>query len=129
MQSHAADSFKEWLLSQNRNVLGVALGLTIGIIGGLVGLLLATLGPIYSTVIIIGVLAGLYILTDTTPALYGAMALMILLPFGTLPFKIGFTPTLLDLGLGAFVGVYLIQWVTGRRRNLRLVYPHFLIAL
>jgi O-antigen ligase len=129
MQSQAAASFKEWVFSLHPNVRAIGLGLTIGILGGLVGLSLAVLGPIITIVIIIGVLGGLYVLTDTTPALYGTMALLIMMPFGTLPFKIGLTPTLLDLGLGAFVMVYLVQWMTGQRRTVRLVWPHALIAL
>jgi polysaccharide biosynthesis protein PslJ len=129
MESQAAISFKEWLFALNPNVRAIALGLTIGIIGGVLGLLLAVLGPIITIVIVIGILGGLYVLTDTTPALYGTMALLILLPFGTLPFKLGVTPTLLDIGLGAFVLVYLVQWMTGKRRSLRLVWPHALTAL
>jgi polysaccharide biosynthesis protein PslJ len=129
MESQTAASFKEWLFALNPSIRAIGLGLIIGIIGGLLGLLLAVLGPIVTIVIVIGVLGGLYVVTDTTPALYGTMALLIMLPFGTLPFKIGVTPTLLDIGLGAFVLVYLVQWVTGRRRTLRLVWPHALIAL
>jgi polysaccharide biosynthesis protein PslJ len=129
MQSQAAVAFKEWLFSLNPNSRAIGLGLSIGIIAGLLGLSLAVLGPVVTIVIVIGILGGLYVLTDTTPALYGTMALLIMLPFGTLPFKVGITPTLLDLGLGAFVMVYLVQWMTGKRRSLRLVWPHALIAL
>jgi O-antigen ligase len=68
-------------------------------------------------------------LTDVKPALYASMGTMILLPFGTFPYKIGLTPTLLDLALGAFLVVYLLQWVTGNRRKIELAPPHIFIAL
>ena len=129
MQSASAQAFKEWVMGLDRRLFAILIGLTIGAIGGIVGLLLATLGPILTIPVIIGVLVALYVLTDVTIALYGAMATMILLPFGTFPVKIGLTPTLLDLALGAFLVVYLLQWVMGQRRTLHLTPPHALIAL
>lgn len=129
MQSQSARHFKEWVLSLNQNTQAIALGLTIGIIGGLFGLMLATLGPILTLAAVVGLLGALYVLTDVTPALYGTMAVLIMLPFGTSPVKVGITPTLLDMALGAFILVYLIQWMTGKRRNITLVWPHALLAL
>lgn len=128
-QSQAVDNFKSWIVSLDRRLMAIFVGLSIGIIGGLVGLLLVTVGPIFTAAILVGILGALYVLTDITPALYGTMAILILLPFGTFPYKIGITPTLLDLALGAFILVYIIQWVTGHRRNLTLITPHILIAL
>ncbi|MDQ7033383.1 MAG: hypothetical protein Q9P01_00675 [Anaerolineae bacterium] len=129
MPSSAAQAFKEWVMTIDRRIFAIMVGLTIGILGGIIGLLLVTIGPVLTIPIIIGVLVALYVLTDVTVALYGAMATMILLPFGTFPVKIGLTPTLLDLALGAFIGVYLLQWMTGHRRKITLSPPHALIAL
>lgn len=129
MQSQSAQEFKEWVHSLDQRTQAIALGLSIGIIGGLFGLLLAVLGPILAIAAVIGILAALYVLSDVTPALYGTMAILILLPFGTSPVKVGITPTLLDMALGAFILVYLIQWMTGKRRNVSLVWPHLLLAL
>lgn len=129
MQSQTVQQFKEWFMNLNQNLIATIIGLSIGIIAGLVGLSLAVIGPLYTGVIIIGALGGLYVLTDVRPALYGSLVMLILLPFGTLPFRIGITPTLLDLALGAFVAVYLIQWITGIRRKLSFVPSHALIAL
>ena len=72
----------------------------------------------------LGVLAALYILTNVSAALYAMIAVMALLPFGTFPVKIGFTPTLLDGAMGAFLMVYLFQWMTGRRQFFRLTPVH-----
>lgn len=128
-QSQAVENFKSWVMSLNRNLMAILVGLTIGIVGGILGLLLVTVGPIITIVLIVALLGALYVLTDVTPALYGTMAILVLLPYGTFPYKIVITPTLLDLALGAFVLVYIVQWVTGRRRNLTLVQPHIFIGL
>jgi O-antigen ligase len=129
MQSHATQQLREWVLSRSRYTQAILVGLAAGAIGGLAGLLIALLSPLIAIVLIAAALLALYVLTDVKPALYGAMGTMILLPFGTFPFKIGLTPTLLDLALGAFLLVYLIQWITGKRRKIELAPPHIFIAL
>ena len=116
-------------MTLDRRVYAVLIGLTIGVTGGLIGLSLALLGPALTLAALVGVLAGLYVLTDLTAALYGVFAVMIALPFGTFPVDIGITPTLLDLALVAFLLVYLVQWMTGRRYNIKLTPAHVLITL
>jgi O-antigen ligase len=59
----------------------------------------------------------------------GIIAIITLLPFGGLPFKIVFTPTFLDLALLAVLTVYLFQWMTGRRRRLATTPAHAPITL
>lgn len=118
-----------WYARQNKYTHAVLLGLAIGILGGLLGLLLAAAGPVIAAGAVIGLLVGLYILTDLSAALYGLIAVMALLPFGTLPFKVVITPTLLDVAAGAFVLVYLFQWMTGRRDRLHLTPVHLLILI
>jgi hypothetical protein len=86
-------------------------------------------GPLIMLGGVVGVLAGLYILTDLNMALFAVLAVIGLLPFGTLPFKIGFTPSLLDVALGAFLLVYVFQWMTGRRRLLRATPVHVLVMV
>jgi O-antigen ligase len=126
---YASDKIQDWYARQSSLMQAVMLGLTIGIVGGLIGLLLAVAGPVVAIGAIIGVLAGLYILTDITAALYGLIAVIALLPFGTLPFKVVVTPTLLDIAAGAFLLVYLFQWMTGRRYGVRLTPVHALILI
>jgi O-antigen ligase len=41
-----------------------------------------------------------------------------LLPFGSLPFKIGFTPTFLDLALGGLFVVWLLPYMLGEREEI-----------
>lgn len=120
---------QNWVARLDRRVYAALVGLAIGVAGGLVGLAIALLGPLIPFAILLGGLAALYILTDVRAALYGVIAVMALLPFGTFPVRIGFTPTLLDLAMGAFVMVYLLQWATGRRRDFRATPIHLLILL
>lgn len=119
----------EWFLSLNHRLSAFVIGGVIGLTGAIIGLAVAYLGAIPTAGVMIGLMGGLYILTDVRAALYGTVATMMLLPFGTLPFKIVLTPTLLDMTLGTFVLVYILQWVTGQRHNLRLTWVHGLLLL
>ncbi len=116
-------------LGLNRYTYGVCIGAGIGLAGGLIALLLTVGGPIVAFGAIFGVMAGLYVLSNVSAALYGVILITALVPFGTLPFKIGITPTFLDMALGAFVLVYAMQWMTGRRQGFRLTPVHALVTL
>lgn len=128
MQTTNTSGLQDWITQLDRRIYAVLIGATLGIIGGLVGLMLAIIGPIFTFAIVFGLVAGLYILTDISAALYAVIGITFLLPFGTFPFKVGLTPTLIDLVLGAFVTVYLVQWMTGRRTLIRTTPIHALIA-
>ncbi len=116
-------------MTLDKRLYAILIGLSLGVMGGLVGLGLATVGAIPTLAGILAVLVGLTVLTDLRIALYGIVGMVILLPFGTLPFKIGFTPTLIDLMLGAFLLVYLIEWMNGKRRGFLFTAVHPVIAL
>lgn len=116
-----------WTL--NRYSYGALIGAAIGLTGGLLALLLVIGGPIVAFGALFGLMAGLYILSNISAALYGVIFITALLPFGTLPFKIAITPTFLDIALGAFVLVYAMQWMTGRRQGFRLTPVHAFVAL
>ncbi|MBN1967273.1 MAG: O-antigen ligase family protein [Anaerolineae bacterium] len=105
------------------------IGVLLGLIGGVIGLAVTLVNPLYVLVGVLGLLVGLYILTDLQVALFAVLAVVLLFPFGTLPIKIAITPTVLDLTLGAFLLVYLFQWMTGRRRLLRTTPIHGLVLL
>lgn len=127
MQS--TNELQTWIAGLDRRAYAVGVGLTVGVVGTTLGLMIALLGPWLTIAAILGVLAGLYIITDVNVALYTIIGTLILLPFGTFPVKIAITPTLLDLALGGFLLVYLFQWMTGRRRQLRLTPIHALVAV
>ena len=96
-----------------------SLGLTIGIMSApALALLVAGLGPLLALAALLGVLAGLYIITDVNIALYTIIAHS---PAAALwhlsQSKSAITPTLLDLALAGFLLVYLFQWMTGPPRR------------
>jgi len=125
-----ANELQRWTANVDRRVYAVVVGLMIGAVGGAVGLLVAVAQPVVAVGVIFGLLAGLYVLTSVQAALYGIIAVMALLPFGTLPFQIGFTPTFLDAAMLAFLVVYLMQWMTGKRgSSIKLTPVHALIGL
>lgn len=113
----------------NRYSYGALIGAAIGLTGGLLALLLTVGGPLVAFGAIFGMMAGLYVISNISAALYGVILVTVLLPFGTLPFKVGVTPTFLDVALGAFMLVYAMQWMTGRRQGFRLTPVHALVAL
>jgi len=125
----APNALQNWIAGLDRRAYALLIGLALGIAGGVIGLMIAVFGPLVPFALVLGVLAALYIITDVRAALYGVIAVTLLLPFGTFPVRIGFTPTLLDLALAAFLTVYALQWATGKRRNFRVTPVHALILL
>jgi O-antigen ligase len=102
-------------------------GLLLG--GGalVLGLLTAIGGPIAGFGALIGFGVAFYVLTDLMAGLYLTLFTMALLPFATIPVRIALTPTLIDFAMGAFLLVYLFQYMTGRRIRPRFVPAHLLI--
>lgn len=100
--------------------LGVALAVTALGLGAALG----WAGPLLTTGGVLGVLAALVVLSHLEQALLGVIAVITLLPFASLPFKVVFTPTFLDLALGAALFIYALHWMTGRRRQLALTPAH-----
>jgi len=100
--------------------LGAAVGLSTLVVGGLVGLA----GPLIAVGVIVAVAVALWALTNLEIGLWGAIGIITLLPFAAVPFKLVFTPTFLDLAVGGTFLVYLMQWMTGRRRRLTLTPAH-----
>ncbi|MDE2949738.1 MAG: O-antigen ligase family protein [Chloroflexota bacterium] len=107
----------------------IAVGLAVGALATLIGFMIALAGPFLALAAIFGLLAGLYVITDIRVALYAIIVTLLLLPFGVFPVKIAITPTLLDLAMGGFLLVYLLQWMTGRRGGLRLTPVHAFVAV
>ncbi|MBN1581424.1 MAG: O-antigen ligase family protein [Anaerolineae bacterium] len=99
----------------NRAIVG--LGVVVALV---VGALFAFLTPIVGVAVIVAGLAGLLMLRDIRWGLFALLAIVFLLPFASLPFKIGFTPTFLDLAFGALYGVWAMRLITHRQRDLIL---------
>lgn len=126
---HNTNSLQIWIAQLDRRMYAIGIGLAIGTIGATLGLMIALLGPWLTIAAVVGLLVGLYVITDVNVALYGIIATLLLIPFGTFPIKIAITPTLLDLALAGFLLVYIFQWMTGRRRQFQITPIHGLIAV
>lgn len=82
---------------------GLAIALLIGIVGPLIALALAA-----------AIVGGGLILMDTHWGYAALAGVIYILPFASLPFRLGFRPTFLDAALGALVFVWLLKLVVGR---------------
>ncbi|MGC9358019.1 MAG: hypothetical protein ACP5GX_09135, partial [Anaerolineae bacterium] len=73
-------------------------------LGAGVGWLVAEVGALPVAVLVVATGYALWALRDIEVAYWGVIGIVTLLPFASLPFSIGFTPTFLDLALlGLFV--------------------------
>jgi O-antigen ligase len=116
------------LLSRDPRTLALTLGAGLALVAILLGVSLALIGPIYTVALIVALAASLWVIAGLENALWSVIAVVSLLPFATLPFEIGFTPTFLDLAMGAVFFIYSMQWMTGERRRLASTPVHpFLI--
>jgi hypothetical protein len=92
----------------------VALCLAAGL---LAGAYVAILSPLLAVAGILAIVGGLLMLRDTQWGLVALIGLICLLPFGALPFSIGFTPTFLDLALLAVYFVWVARIAAGKAGN------------
>ena len=76
------------------------------------GALLALLTPIGGVAVLAAGLAAVLALRDVRWGLLAVIAVACLLPFASLPFKVGFTPTFLDLTFGAVYAVWAVRLFT-----------------
>ncbi|MFZ0547415.1 MAG: O-antigen ligase family protein [Candidatus Promineifilaceae bacterium] len=94
------------------------IGLVAGLIAIVGGIILAVGGPIAAVAVILAITAAFVVLQNLELGFWGIIAVITLLPFATVPVDIGLTPTLLDLALGATIGVWALRIVTGRQRTM-----------
>ncbi len=97
------DRLRQWLPHTHSAVALIALALG-GIIGGA-----AAFGPIYVAAALLGLLVGYALLTSVAAGLSAVMAIIMLLPFGTLPFKAIITPNFLTLALAGLLLVWVLR--------------------
>ncbi|PJF29617.1 MAG: hypothetical protein CUN52_07505 [Phototrophicales bacterium] len=118
-----------WVSNLDERRYAIFVGMLIGMVAGGVALLSVVAGPVLTIGGVAGLLIGLYLLTSLNATLYTLVILMFMLPSGTLPFQIGFTPTLMDVVIGILLLVYLVQWMTRQRQNVQLTGVHLLILI
>ncbi len=84
----------------------------------LVALIIGVAGPLYGSAAVVVVIAALLILRDMRWGLVALFAVVGFLPFAALPFKLGFTPTFLDVALLALYFVWVLRVATRRQPEL-----------
>ncbi len=106
------------LFNPDRRV--AASGIAVFLLAGalLAALLVASAGPILALAAAISLIGGLLILGSLRWGLVAVFAVIGLLPFASLPFKLGFTPTFLDVALLAVYLVWIMRIATRREREL-----------
>ena len=104
---------KIFVESDRRFVLAAVVSVALAV-GLVIGAYVALLSPVLAVVGVAAIAGGLLMLRDTQWGLVATIALICLLPFGALPFKIGFTPTFLDLALIAVYFVWIARIALGK---------------
>ncbi len=113
-----AESVRGMFAALDRRAAAAIVGMALALGAGVVGLAVAALGPLWAAALVAAIGAGVWLLVDLWAGLYASLAVMLLLPFASLPFKLGIRFTFLDVGMGAFMVVYALQWMKGKRRKL-----------
>jgi len=108
------------LLDKTSRLRLLALGLVLGATAVFGGLVLGFGGPLAGAAVLVALVAGLVVLKDIEVGFWGVILVVCLLPFATLPFDIGLTPTFLDLALGSVFAIWALGLVTGRQRTIVL---------
>ena len=84
----------------------------------LAALLVAAAGPLYAPAFLVAIIGGLLMLRDLRWGYVALLAVIGVLPFAALPFKLGFTPTFLDVALLTLYFVWVMRVATRRQREL-----------
>ncbi|MFN8453848.1 MAG: O-antigen ligase family protein [Anaerolineae bacterium] len=117
MSNPALDSLRRWITADDPRIAAAGVVFVAVMAGLLVGLLFGGLGPIMAIGLVGALTLGLLMLRSTQVGLFALIALACLLPYGALPFTIGFRPTFIDLALGALFTVWGLQLITGRQHT------------
>ena len=105
------------LLLSDRRVAAATVCVICLIAGALAGAILGFLGPLLTAAALIGGIGGLLMLRDVKWGFYAVVGISALLPFGALPFSIGFTPTFLDVALALLFFVWFMRLITRRQAD------------
>lgn len=108
---------------------GVWLGVLVAVVAIGLGAAIGFAGPLLTVAAVLAIGVAVIVVQRLDFALAATLLVIMLLPYGSVPFKIVFTPTFLDLTIGAAAATYLLQWMTGRRRTLTLTPVHLPLAL
>lgn len=107
------------LYNRRRWTLWALAGLLVAAGGVAAGWLLAEVGVIAVAALVAALIAGVMMLQDMEVAYVGVIGVIAFLPFGSLPFSIGFTPTFLDLALIGLFGTWILALLLSDEQTLR----------
>ena len=115
---HAAyNNAQNLIFSPNPVLRRVIMGAILAIGALASALYVGVLGPTIALATALALIGGVMILLDTHWGFVALVAVVFGLPFGTLPFSIGFKPSFLDLALGALFFVWFFKLVIGQERQ------------
>jgi hypothetical protein len=117
MQNPVLDGLRNWITADDPRVAGLGRLFVVLLAGVVVGALFGSFGPIISLGLVGGIAIAILMLRSTQVGLSALIALICLLPYGALPFSIGFRPTFIDLALAALFAVWGLRLITGRQRT------------
>ena len=117
MQNPALDKLRNWITADDPRVAMMGVIFVIVVAGILTGALFGGLGPIIAIGLVGATVVGVLMLRSTQMGLFALIALICLLPYGALPFTIGFRPNFIDLALAALFTVWMVRLITGRQRT------------
>ena len=117
MQRLSWEKLPSLLLSSNRRTAAMTVGVICLLSGGLAGVMLGFLGPLLTAAAIVGGIGAVLMLRDVKWGFYAVVAVSALLPFGALPFRIGFTPTFLDAALALLFFIWLMRLITRQQQD------------
>jgi hypothetical protein len=100
----------DWLAT----LAALALCVLVGLLGGW---LVASAGVFMTAALVVAVTGGLWMLRDIEVGYWALIAVICLLPFGKLPFDIGFKPSFIDLVLGTLFVVWVVELMLGPSRT------------
>lgn len=113
----ALDKLRSWITADDPRIALSGVIFVAAVAGILVGALFGGLGPIIAVGLIVALVVGVLMLRSTQVGLFALIALICLLPYGALPFTLGFRPTFLDLALGALFTVWGLRLITGQQQT------------
>jgi hypothetical protein len=117
MTSSLVNRFEQLIFHANRRVASATLAALLLGSALLVALYVAILGPLLALAGAVALVGAWLVLRSTRWGLTAVILVACLLPFGVLPFRLGFKPTFLDIALAALVFVWAVRLLTGRERR------------
>jgi hypothetical protein len=117
MQNSALNILRNWITADNPHIAMSGIIFVIIVAGLLVGALFGSLGPIIALGLLGTLTIGVLMLQSTQVGLFALISLICLLPYGALPFTLGFRPTFIDLALTSLFLVWALRLITGKQRT------------